>query len=83
MKTYGGADIYIYVLLNLALVGGEWSASRHDRFAPGERVPGTHWTGGWVGLRTGPDAMEKRKILPLPRLELRPLRRPARSQSLY
>jgi hypothetical protein len=26
-----------------------------------------------VGLRTGPDDVEKRKILPLPGLELRPL----------
>jgi hypothetical protein len=22
---------------------------------PGERTPGTHWTGGWVGLRAGLD----------------------------
>jgi hypothetical protein len=28
----------------------EWSASRHSRFTPGERTPGTHWLGGWVGL---------------------------------
>jgi hypothetical protein len=31
--------------------------------APGERVPGTHWIGGWVGPRAGLDAVEKRKIL--------------------
>jgi hypothetical protein len=36
-----------------------------------------------VGPRAGLEAMEKRKILPLPRLELRPLGRPARSPSLY
>jgi hypothetical protein len=44
---------------------------------------GTHWLECWLGLRTGPDEVEKRNILPLPRLELRPLSRPARSQSLY
>jgi hypothetical protein len=36
-----------------------------------------------VGLRTGLDDMEKRKFLTLPGLELRPLGRPGRSQSLY
>jgi hypothetical protein len=36
-----------------------------------------------VGPRTGLDDVEKRKFLTLPGLELRPLCRPARSQSLY
>jgi hypothetical protein len=36
-----------------------------------------------VGLRAGLDDVEKRKFLTLPGLELRPLRCPARSQSLY
>jgi hypothetical protein len=35
-----------------------------------------------VDLRTGLDDLEKRKFLTLPGLELRPLCRPARSQSL-
>jgi hypothetical protein len=35
--------------LTSALDGGEWSASRPDRFTPGERSPGTHWIGGLVG----------------------------------
>jgi hypothetical protein len=69
--------------LTSALVGGEWSASRPGRFTPGERAPGTHWIGGWVGPRTGLDDVERRKFLTLPGLELRPLGRPARSQSLY
>jgi hypothetical protein len=30
---------------------------------------GTHWMGGSVGRRAGPDSMEKRKILPLPGIE--------------
>jgi hypothetical protein len=35
MKTYGGMDVWIHVFLISALVGGEWSASRPARFAPG------------------------------------------------
>jgi hypothetical protein len=68
--------------LTSALVGGEWPASRPGRFTPGERVPCTHWTGGWVDPRVGLDE-EKRKFLTLPGFELRPLGRLGRSQSLY
>jgi hypothetical protein len=64
----------------LAIVGGKWSASRADRLTPGERAPVTHWIGGWVGFGTGLDDVQSRKILPLPRLKLRPLGRPARSK---
>jgi hypothetical protein len=34
---------------------------------------GTHWTGGWVNLRAGLHAVEKRIISTLPGIELRPL----------
>jgi hypothetical protein len=78
MKDYGGVDVYIHVILTSAVVGGEWSASHPGRF-----TPGTHWTGGWVGPRTGLNDVEKRKFLTLPGLELRPLCRPVRRQSLY
>jgi hypothetical protein len=77
MKTYGG------VFLTSALVGGEWSASRTGRFTARERGPGTHLIGDCVGPSTGLDDVERRKIFPLPRPELGPLGRPARSQSLY
>jgi hypothetical protein len=43
--------------LTSALDGGEWSDSRPGCFTPKERVSGTHWIGGWVGLRTGLDAV--------------------------
>jgi hypothetical protein len=69
--------------LTSALAGGERSASRICRFTPGERAPGMHWIGSWVDPRAGLDGVEKRKFLTLPGLELRPLGRPARSQSLY
>jgi hypothetical protein len=44
-----------YSFLNSVLDGGEWSASRPGRVLPRERTPGTHWIGGWVGLRAGLD----------------------------
>jgi hypothetical protein len=44
------------------LDGHEWSASRPGRVTPGWTAPGTGWVGGYMGPRTGLDAMEKRKI---------------------
>jgi hypothetical protein len=76
-------DVQIHIFLTSTLAGDEWSASRPGRFTPGERAPGTHWIEGWVGPKAGLDEVEKRKFLTLPGLELRPLDRPARSQSLY
>jgi hypothetical protein len=78
MKAHGGVDVQIHIFLTSVLVGGEWSVSRPGRF-----TPGTHWIGGWVGLRFGLDYMEKRKLLSPSELGLRNLGRPARSQSLY
>jgi hypothetical protein len=78
-----GVDVQIQIFLTSALVGGEWSNSRPCRFIPRERPPGTHWIGGWVGLRAGLDDLERRKFLTLPGLELRHHGRPARSYSLY
>jgi hypothetical protein len=78
-----GVDVQIHIFLASALVGGEWSTSRPGCFTPGERAPVTHWIGGWVDIRAGLHNLEKRKFLTLPGLELRPVDRPARSQSLY
>jgi hypothetical protein len=61
MKTYCGVEAELPAFLTSALVGG-WSASRPGRFTPGERAPGTHWIGGWVGPRAGLDTIVKRKI---------------------
>jgi hypothetical protein len=83
MKAYGGVVVKIHIFLTSALVGGEWSASRPGRFTYRERAPGTHWIRGWVAPRGSLDEMEKGKFLTPPTLELRPLGRPARSQSLY
>jgi hypothetical protein len=38
MKTYGGVDVWIHILLTSAIVGGEWSASHPCRFTP-EKSP--------------------------------------------
>jgi hypothetical protein len=32
------------------------------QFTPGDRAPGTHWIGGWMGPITGLDALYERKI---------------------
>jgi hypothetical protein len=52
---------------------------------PAALPPGTHLIGGWVDPRAGMKDLEKEKFLTLPGLglELRPLCRPARSQSVY
>jgi hypothetical protein len=83
MKAYGGVDVCIHIFLISVLVEGEWSASRPGRSTAGERAPGTHWIGGWVGPRAGLDEVKKRKFFTLRGFELRPLHRPARRQSLY
>jgi hypothetical protein len=78
-----GEWMYIHIFFTSALVGGKWSASRPGRFTPGEIAPSTHWRGGWVDPSAGLNDVEKRKFSTVPGLELRPFRRPARSQSLY
>jgi hypothetical protein len=83
MKAYGGVDILTHIFIISALAGGERSATRPGCFTPGAIAHGTHWIGGWVGLRACLDDVEKRKIPTLSGLELRPLGCPARSQSLY
>jgi hypothetical protein len=47
-----------------ALDGGGWSASCPGLFTSGERAPGTHWIGLWVGLRAGLDVVEKLRSCP-------------------
>jgi len=47
--------------LTSALDGG--SVSRPGRFTPRVRVPGTHYTGGWVDHRAGLDAVMGEKFL--------------------
>jgi hypothetical protein len=85
MEAWGESRYSSYSFSTSALDGGEWSASRPDRaLPPGERTPGTHCTGGWVGSRVGLDTEARGKILsPLPGIEPRSPGRAARSQTLY
>jgi hypothetical protein len=83
VKTYGVVGVQTRVFFTSVLDVGEWAASRPGRITPGKRAPGAHWSEGWVGPRAGLADMEKRKFLTLTGLELRPLGRPAYSQSLY
>jgi hypothetical protein len=76
MKMYREVDVQTHAFLTSALVG-ESSASRPGRFTPGKSAPGL------VDPRASLDDLERIKFLTLPVLELRPLGRPDRSQSLY
>jgi hypothetical protein len=63
-RRLGGEEYSSYSFTASALDGGEWSASRLGlAFTPGERTPGTHCTGGWVGPRAGLDTEDRGKIL--------------------
>jgi hypothetical protein len=55
--VWGSRDIAPQIF-TLALDGSEWSASCHRCFTPAERVPGTHWIGGWMALRAGLDVVD-------------------------
>jgi hypothetical protein len=44
-----------HIFLMSTLVGGERSASRPDRFIPGQRASGTYYLGSLVGSRAGLD----------------------------
>jgi hypothetical protein len=57
-------EIQLHAFLTSALDGGgEWSDSRPGRFTPGERIPYTHWIGGWVDTRARLEEMAMRNIL--------------------
>jgi hypothetical protein len=54
-------QLYLHAFLTSALGGGEWSSSHSGHFTAGKRIPGTHWTGCWVGPSAGLDAVAMRK----------------------
>jgi hypothetical protein len=77
MKAHWGVEAQLHAILASELDGGDWSASRPDRFTPRKRAPGTHWIGGWVCPRVGLDA-----VFPAPAGSRTP-DHPARSPALY
>jgi hypothetical protein len=67
-----GERLYILLILDLALDGGDWSASRSScSLSPeqGPPAPGTYWIGGLMGLRAGLDTGARGKILCLCRCQ--------------
>jgi hypothetical protein len=81
-RRLGWEEVQLLLILNLGTRWG-WvvSVTPRPRFTPGERTPGNHWTGGWVGRRAGLDAEARGNIL-CPCRGSNP-DRPARSQTLY
>jgi hypothetical protein len=64
MQALRGEEIWLLLIIDLGTGWSEWSSvTPLPRFTPGERNPGTHCTGGWVGLRAGLDTEAKRTIL--------------------
>jgi hypothetical protein len=57
--------------LTSALDGGKWSVPLPGCFTARERASGTHWMGGWIGLRATLGAVVKGKI-PSPLRESNP-----------
>jgi hypothetical protein len=60
-----GGEKVLYLLL-ITDNGTRWgyvvSVTPRPRFTPGERTPGTHCTGGWVGPRAGLDTEARGKV---------------------
>jgi len=56
-------EVRLHALLTSALHVGEWSSSRRGRFTPEEIGHVTCWIGDFLGLRSGLDALAKRKLL--------------------
>jgi hypothetical protein len=55
-KAQRGDEVWLLLINDLdTRWGSVVSVTPRPRFIPGERAPGTHWTGGWVGLRAGLD----------------------------
>jgi hypothetical protein len=84
-RRFGGEEVQLLLILKLGTRWG-WvvSITPRPRFSPGERTPGTHCTGGWVGPRAGLEAEARGKILsPVPGIEHPTRGRPARSQTLF
>jgi hypothetical protein len=73
MKMYGVTEVHIHGFSAMAVYRGQWSASH-----PKERTPNTSAIGEFVHVTAGPEAVKKRNLLPLWRIEPQSLCDPAR-----
>jgi hypothetical protein len=63
MEAQGRNDVLLLLIHDLSSRRGRVvSVTPRPRFTPGERTPGTHCTGGWVGPKAGMDIEVRRKI---------------------
>jgi len=69
--------------LNLALDGGERSASLSGRCTPAERSSDTHWIRSWLDPKAGLDVSSKRKLFSLPSIRTTVPRLPSEQRSYY
>jgi hypothetical protein len=83
MKTHGGLGIQIHDFLPSAVVWSKWWASLHVSLTLRKGAPVTNWIGDRMGPIASLTDTEKWTFLSVPGLELQPLGRPARRQSLY
>jgi len=60
LRHVGGMAVLLHPFLTSALIWGEWLAFILGHFFPGDRTPGTHWVGGWMGCTAGLGILEKR-----------------------
>jgi hypothetical protein len=49
MKAPIGLEIKFHIYLSLEINAGVWSASHHNNFTQGGKVPGEQWIEDWVG----------------------------------
>jgi hypothetical protein len=56
-KTYEEVKISLHAFITVPLDWCEWADSRPGRFAYREKALGSLWTGAWVSLRAGLDAV--------------------------
>jgi hypothetical protein len=62
LKAYWWSRV---IALRILVLGTRWKlvvSFTLRSLCPRERVPATHWIGGWVGPRASLDAVVKRKI---------------------
>jgi hypothetical protein len=62
MKAYCGSGGIATRILDFGTRWRSVVSSRLGSFTPRERAPGTHCIGGWVGPRSGLDAVMKGEI---------------------